>query len=221
MDLPGHRLVRPRAADKEKVRASSTPAAFIDPAATNSLLLTGPARSPIAVGRRTGRSVSAPKERYVLPFYLAMMRTNAVDSGAELVPAILEICRSATAADVVRLLSGAWRPRVMGAWLAVLQDDPKVRASLPESLRTSGGSLTSPPLATAAALTVGPEAIGSLEQYIAADVAAGWGGAGFAAAAVELLRHTGGEMVTHPLATTQDRTALVAMLGVAQQLRDS
>ncbi len=77
--------------------------------------------------------------RYVQPFYLQMMGRNALDAAPTLLSAILEDTRPATSAEIIWLLRGAWRPRVMGAWLAVRQADPGVGDALLVSLRTSFG----------------------------------------------------------------------------------
>ena len=55
--------------------------------------------------------------RYVQPFYLKMMRTNAVDCGLTLAFDIAAVGRTARPEDVITLLRGSWRGRVMGAWL--------------------------------------------------------------------------------------------------------
>ena len=99
-------------------------------------------------------------ERYVQPFYLKMMRTNAVEYGAALAPDIADVGRAAGPEDVIQLLRGYWRERVMGAWLSILHREPAVTAAVLQALVTSQGSLDSPPLATAAVVLAGSAARG-------------------------------------------------------------
>ena len=101
----------------------------------------------------------------------------------------------------------------MGAWLAIAGADEGLIEPVLESLRTSLGDLTSPPLATAAVVLAGSDALGSLHAF--AGSASGWHGApGFIAAAIELL---GGTPV-HAIASARDRQELAEMLRIASAL---
>lgn len=162
--------------------------------------------------------MTSNEDRYVQPFYLKMMGNWATKNGAELVGPIAMAARLATAGEVVSLLEGPWRPRVMGAWLSVRQTDPAVNRALLLSLRTSLGWLTLPPLATAAVAVMGLEAVDALKQYIADNLNFEPDSAGFASAALEHLQcHDGAGPL--PNNTSRYRKDLQAMLGVAELLR--
>jgi hypothetical protein len=128
------------------------------------------------------------RARFVQPFYLKMMRLNAIRYGARLAAEVARAGRNASPSDVVALLRSAWRERVMGAWFALLHDDQLVVEALLRALSTSHGSLDAPPLATAAVILAGAHALPALETYYVADVSNEWGAAGIAAAAVDHLR---------------------------------
>ena len=96
--------------------------------------------------------MSPDEDRLVAPFYLDMMGTNAIEyADADLLRSVAAVGRDASVVDVVWLLRGAWRPRVMGAWFSLLHDSDAVTRAVLQSLETSVGSLTAPPLATYAA----------------------------------------------------------------------
>jgi len=157
-------------------------------------------------------------DRCVRPFYLNMMRTNALEYGESPVEAIRAAARDVTSEEVMSLLRGSWRPRVMGAWLAVLRPTREVKDSVLTSLTTSRGSLDAPPLAVAAVVLAGPDAIGSLEHYFAADQANAWGAAGLIAAAGEYLQEQHGTLHSLPPPTVEDRKAFDGLLAVAGKL---
>jgi hypothetical protein len=106
------------------------------------------------------------ERRCVEPFYLSMMGLNALSSD---VPygTLHDVSQETTDDEVAQLLGSPWRPRVMGAWLAsgraLLLD-----AALLESLQTSAGSLTAPPLATVALHGPGNQGRDLAEQLPAA-----------------------------------------------------
>lgn len=160
-------------------------------------------------------------DRFVQPFYLEMMRTNAVQHGQTLASRIARVGRVARTDEVITLLHGFWRERVMGAWLAVLHDDdPEVQQAVLEALVTSHGSLDSPPLATAAVLLAGADALKSLEIYLANDRHYDWGSAGFFEAAIEHIREHQ-RRAGPDSATSEDRADFFALLSVAERLRAS
>ena len=151
------------------------------------------------------------------PFYLEMMRTNAVENGTRLAPAIVHGASQLTSRDVTALLDIVWRERVMGAWFALAFDDETVTSAVLAGLALSYGSLDAPPLAASAVVLAGESALPALVEYAGRDAAAGWGACGIVAAAVE---HLGGECsVCVP--DDDDRRVLAALLAVAQQIRDA
>ncbi len=158
-------------------------------------------------------------ERCVEPFYLRMMRLNAMEDGPALVDDIAAVGHSVTANDVVTLLRSAWRERVMGAWLATTHDVPIVRTALLQSLESSAGSLSSPPLATVAVLLCGPESLDSLRRYRTADLANEWGAVGFIDAAIEYLGEPLNPDSDAPRSRPEDRSNLASLLAVAERLR--
>jgi hypothetical protein len=125
----------------------------------------------------TVESIGELAARYVSPFYLHMMRINAVKYGPALVVDVDIAAAGAdlTASSVVRLLGLAWRERVMGARYGVRVGGPDVTDAVLRALRTSQGSPDAPPLATAATILAGPAAIDGLEHYFDADQAGDWG----------------------------------------------
>ena len=132
--------------------------------------------------------MSPDEDRFVAPFYLAMMGTNAIEHAeADLLRRVVAVGRDASVVDVVWLLRGEWRPRVMGAWFSLLHDTEAVTRAVLQSLETSHGSLTAPPLAVAAVLLAKHEAQSSLAEYVAQDVLHHWGSAAFVGAAIEHL----------------------------------
>ena len=132
--------------------------------------------------------MSSDEDRFVAPFYLAMMGTNAIEhADADLLRRVVAVGRDASVRDVVWLLRGEWRPRVMGAWFSLLHDGEAVTRAVLQSLETSRGSLTAPPLAVAAVLLADHEAESALAAYVAEDVLHGWGSAAFVSAAMDHL----------------------------------
>ena len=128
------------------------------------------------------------RARFVQPFYLKMMRLNAIRYGPRLAADVVAAGGTASPSDVISLLRSNWRERVMGAWFALLQADPSVTEAVLQALSTSDGSLDAPPLAAAAVILAGARALPALETYYATDLANEWGAAGIAAAAVDHLR---------------------------------
>lgn len=155
------------------------------------------------------------RNQLIEPFYLKMMRTNALEHGSGLLPAIAEQGAELDAVDVIELLRDPWRSTVMGAWFALTHDDPRVNAAVLQALESSYGSLTSPPLAVAAVVLSGRDALPALVQYAAADDANEWGAGGFIAAAAE---HVGGSVACDP--SDLDRQHFDALHQLAQRLRE-
>jgi hypothetical protein len=151
----------------------------------------------------------------VKPFYLGMMGLNGIRADADRIAAIRAAGASVSVDEVYDLLRSEWRPRVMGAWYALLQEPHLVADELGQSMATSAGTLTAPPLATVTALLLGEAALPSLQAYATAAAANSYlGGDGFVAAAME---HVGGAGLVEP--TEQDREYLTMMLAVAEGIR--
>jgi hypothetical protein len=127
--------------------------------------------------------------RYVQPYYMKMMRFNALENGEHLAADIASIAAIAAPADIVGLLQSSWRERVMGAWLSIATSDDGVDAAVLEALESSQGSLDSPPLITAAVMVSGVGAMPALTAYSQADLSNGWGAADVAGAAAHHLRN--------------------------------
>src|SRR5215468_11087479 len=144
-----------------------------------------------------------------------MMGLNALSSD---VPygTLHGVSRETTDHEVAQLLGSPWRPRVMGAWLSsgrtLLLD-----AALLESLETSAGSLTAPPLATVALHGLGTRAVPSLKTYLRQDLEHQWGSASFVAAILERLDAA----PTGVAVDDQDRAAVDGMLTVARRMAEA
>ena len=145
-----------------------------------------------------------------------MMGTNAIEyADADLLRSVVAVGRDASVVDVVWLLRGPWRPRVMGAWFSLLHNSDAVTRAVLQSLETSAGSLTAPPLAVAAVLLAKHEAQGSLAEYVAQDVLHDWGSATFVGAAIE---HLGGPA---PMELSErDRNSFGQLHAIGKAVRD-
>lgn len=84
-------------------------------------------------------------EQRVVPFYLQMMDVNAATADYCFLAAVRASGRQVTPDEVTWLLRDDWRPRVMGAWYAVVFDSRELCEVLSASLVSSAGSLTAPP----------------------------------------------------------------------------
>lgn len=160
-------------------------------------------------------------QRCVVPYYLKMMATNAVEHGFGLIDEIVTVGQSISDEDVIVLLHSARRPRVMGAWFAPLHDREGVRSALLGSLESSSGRLTSPPLAAVASVMCGVDALASLRTYRAADVAHQWGAAPFIDATIERLSSPSVLDFDEFLARPSDRAGLDELVGLTERLRAS
>ena len=177
---------------------------------------TGDPVGPPAGTRDYGSGVSANEHRLVRPFYLDMMGMNAIErADADLLRRVVAVGQDTSVADVVWLLRGEWRPRVMGAWFSLLHESDAVTRAVLQSLQTSAGSLTAPPLAVAAVLLAEHEAQGALAAYFAQDVLHGWGSAAFASAAIE---HLGGQTPMEP--SERDRSSFGRLHAIGKAVRD-
>jgi hypothetical protein len=142
--------------------------------------------------------------RCVLPFYLKMMRLNALHDDVPF-GTLREVGRETTDNEVAGLLASGWRQRVMGAWLASGRTQ-FLGSALLASLETSQGALTAPPLATVALHGLGAAAVPSLRTYL--------GCASFVAAVLERLDAAPGAVAID----AGDRAAAGGMLVVARRL---
>jgi hypothetical protein len=158
------------------------------------------------------------EERVVVPFYLAMMSQNVLSvASGEMLAQFVAVGRKTDASEVAMLLRDSWRPQVMGAWYSIFHDDPIVKTAVLEALAGSFGYLTSPPLATVAALTAESEALPAMNIYLARDLEHGWGGAKFVAAAMVYL----GQPAINCEPDTEDKASFERMLAVARDLQGS
>jgi hypothetical protein len=114
------------------------------------------------------------------------------------------------------LLASAWRPRVMGAWLASGRVE-RIEAALLKSLQTSAGLLAAPPLAAVALHGLEARAVPALQAHLRQDLENQWGAAAFTAAVLERLN------AAPPGVTVEDRDrkALDGMLAVAGRLAET
>jgi hypothetical protein len=156
--------------------------------------------------------LSRLERRAVKPFYLRMMGLNALHYE---VPwhDLWRLSRQTSDAEVVTLLRGLWRPRVMGAWLSAGREE-RLAADLLTSVETSAGSLTAPPLAAVAVHGLGHAAIPSLRTYLDIDLQQQHGSAGFVAAMLQTL----GTVPDDVTVEDSDREAAQQMLAVARRL---
>jgi hypothetical protein len=152
------------------------------------------------------------RESYVLPFYMQLPTHSA-----ELVPSVAATGREAPLADILELLGSDWRPRQVGAWFAIVRDEPEVLPAVLESLRTSRGSLTAPELAVAAIVLCGEEAIPALLDYQTAETERNFGRCGEISAARELL---GARSPLGP-ASDEERARFARYLRVATDLQSA
>ncbi len=153
--------------------------------------------------------------RFVQPFYLDMMRTNAAEGGATHLAALRGLAREVTDDIVIDLLRDPWRSTVMGAWFSMTRDSPAVRREVGRALAMSDGTLTSPPLTVAAVVLEGENAAPLLWVHRRLDQALHFGGTQFIDAA---LAHVTGTAADGDGAASK-RPAFEAMVTLALRLR--
>ena len=159
-------------------------------------------------------------DRYVVPYYLQMMATNAADADEALLDEVRLRAGELSPPQVRQLLLDSWRPRVMGAWYAIALRRPELADAVLVSLRTSYGHLTSPPLLVAALEVGGEDSRQAIIDYEHADVAHGWGAAGLARAAADRLAVRQESQSPLPPPTQGDREGFDALRRVAERLGD-
>lgn len=104
-------------------------------------------------------------QTFVKPHYMRLMGLGALRHGLADAPEVRRLAGLLPPSRVNELLAADWRERVVGAWYAVAHPTPAVRAAVLRSLETSAGSLTAPPLATAAVFLNGSAALPALCTY--------------------------------------------------------
>jgi hypothetical protein len=156
--------------------------------------------------------LSRLESRAVKPFYLKMMGLNTLHYEVPWKD-LRRLSGKTSDAEVVTLLRGLWRPRVMGAWLSAGREE-RPAAELLASLETSAGSLTAPPLAAVAVHGLGHTAIPALRAYLEIDLQHQHGSAGFIAAMMETL----GTVPREVTVEAKDHENAQQMLAVARGL---
>lgn len=125
-------------------------------------------------------------ERCVMPFYGDLMGKNATRLQFDL-DLFSRVAAETTDDEVIGLLSADWRPRAVGAWLAIGRSSEAVDQALLDSVESSEGAYSALPLAVAAAFAVPDRAIASLLRYREKDRREQGGAAAFVEAAVAYL----------------------------------
>lgn len=158
--------------------------------------------------------------RYVTPFYLKLMGCAAGDADTHLITKVRKRASHLSSSQVAQLLQMHWRPRVMGAWYAVAVQDPSLSTPVHDSLETSLGHLTSPPLITATLAYPSQRTATLLHDYIETDREHQWGAAGFAAAALDrLVPAAEGQVDAPPRFSPEDVELLDKLLAFGRALQ--
>ncbi|MEV4138813.1 hypothetical protein AB0J72_42445 [Dactylosporangium sp. NPDC049742] len=135
---------------------------------------------------------------FVKPFYRRMAGFGALRWADEMWADLTAAGRHVTQADVSWMLrTGHWRPEVMGAWFSLAVPAESITADLLPAMAGSRGSLTAGPLAVAAALVAGPDAVTAMTDYLTFILNRPDGSQFVVAAAVE---HLGSDPVIDPTA---------------------
>ena len=157
-------------------------------------------------------------DRYVSPYYLQLMATNAAEADEVVLREIRARAGELSVDEVRRLLLDAWRPRVMGAWYAIARPRPELSDAVHTSLHTCQGHLTSPPLIVAALQYAREDTPEALDSYAERDVQHGWGVAGLARAAADVLGERRRTTVPDRPPSTEDVESLTSLRRTAQLL---
>ena len=160
-------------------------------------------------------------DRYVIPYYLQLMAFNAAEADEVVLREIRIRAGELSVDEVRRLLLDAWRPRVMGAWYAIAQPRPELSDAVHASLRTCQGHLTSPPLIVAVLQYAREDTPAALDSYEERDRLHGWGAAGLARAAAEVLGEPPRTTVAVGSPSTEDVETLRSLRRTAQLLGSS
>lgn len=134
-------------------------------------------------------------QRWVVPFYLGMMRCNSLDAAPDLLAALRQEVAAVPVHVVTTLLhEGGWRESVMGAWYAAGRPDLPVGDAVAAALLRSYGDLDAPPLMAALVLTCPAEAAAVVRLYTRKDERLGLGAAAFGHAAAAVLGEPTGKV---------------------------
>ncbi|MGD8202440.1 DUF6000 family protein [Ornithinimicrobium sp. W1679] len=120
---------------------------------------------------------------YVHPYYLSLMSFNATRAEPSMLEEVRVKARKLSQQESAMLLGMHWRARVMGAWYATAINSSALAPHIHESLETSLGHLTSPPLIIAAVRLPTARTAELLDDYGRTDETHQWGAAPFAKAA--------------------------------------
>ena len=169
-------------------------------------------------------SLSTVEQAFVKPFYLKMLRSNALILSDDLWSQIVDAGRVVTVADVSSMLrSGTWRPVLMGAWFSLAVPTASIVDDLIAAMSASRGSLTAPPLSAASTLLAGAAAVPAMMNYIhyITDPRIRDGSEALVAAAVEQLGEDPGISVTdHARQSFNDLCNVASQLHQTWQQRD-
>lgn len=69
-------------------------------------------------------------QELVTPFYLHMMRLNALRDAEPLIAQLAAVSRQTSLAEVIELLGRPWREKVMGAWHSLGHEPAQVSDAL-------------------------------------------------------------------------------------------
>lgn len=160
-------------------------------------------------------------QHFVSSHYLELMSYGAKSADRRIASEVRRLGRELQVPEVEMLLGMHWRPRVMGAWFAIAASDDTLSEAVHNSLETSLGHLTSPPLIVGVLTYPNERTLDLLLDYARADRDMGWGASGFAVAAAARLD---GDLVNSrgELKSAGDHaTRLEALLEFASKLRTS
>jgi len=163
--------------------------------------------------------VNEIESTFVKPFYLKMMGLNAARWADELWADLTAAGRAVTPSDVSWMLrAGHWRPVVMGAWFSLAVPAETIADDLLSAMAGSRGSLTAPPLAAAATLVIGGDAVAAMTDYLSFVLNSGrQDGSQYEVAAA--MEHLGSDPVIDP--TDDGRRRFRDVHDVAVRLRNA
>ncbi|GAA4261861.1 hypothetical protein [Dactylosporangium darangshiense] len=154
---------------------------------------------------------------FVKPFYRRMAGLGALRWADELWADLTVAGRHVTQTDVSWMLrTGHWRPEVMGAWFSLAVPAESITDDLLPAMAGSRGSLTAGPLAIAATLAAGLDAVSAMTDYLTFILDRADGSQFVVAAAVE---HLGSDPAIDP--TAAGRRQFRDLYEVAVRLREA
>jgi len=126
---------------------------------------------------------AALTQKYVVPYY--MNRTGSTDESAR---EFVEVARTASADDVISLLSNSgWREQRVGALLALVRDETSVRAALFAGLLAARTAYAVSHLVVTVYEVAGADGIPALEEYLSTVITHDPQSTTFVAHAIDLL----------------------------------